>query len=192
MATCAAQLIVGKSSDIFGRKAVLLVCYGLFALGSGLCGLGQSMWQVIAGRAVAGIGGAGMTVIVAVLITDLVLMIEVAHWRSYVNIVATTGRMVGGPLGGFLADLIGWRWSFLGQVLLTISTALLVAWKFKKRIELPGGEPLNGNGKVRSRIGRVDCIGAILLSTGIVSFLFAVDFLGEHKPWNSPSVKLGY
>jgi predicted MFS family arabinose efflux permease len=99
MATCAAQPIIGKLSDIFSRKSVLLVCYVLFALGNALCGLGKSMWQVIAGRAIAGLGGAGMTVIVAVLITDLVLMREVVPWRSYVNIVATTGRMVGGPRG---------------------------------------------------------------------------------------------
>jgi MFS family permease len=68
------------------------------------------MWQVIAGRAIAGMGGAWMSVVVAVLITDLVPLTEVASWRSYVNIVATTGRMVGSPLGGLLADLIGWRY----------------------------------------------------------------------------------
>ncbi len=115
MATCAAQPIVGKLSDIFRRKNVLLVSYALFAIGSGLCGMGQSMLHVIAGRSIAGLGGAGMTVIVAILITDIVPLIEVASWRSYVNIVATTGRMVGGPLGSWLADLIGWRWSFLGK-----------------------------------------------------------------------------
>lgn len=111
MATCAAQPIVGKLSDIFGRKEVLLVSYVIFALGSGICGVGQSMWQVIAGRVISGLGGAGMSVVVAVLITDLVPLIEVASRRSYVNIVATTGRMVGGPLGGLLADLIGWRYA---------------------------------------------------------------------------------
>jgi MFS family permease len=127
MATCSAQPIVGKVSDIFGRKNVLVVSYVLFAIGSCLCGVGQAMWQVIVGRAIAGLGGAGMTVIVAVLITDLVPLIEVAPWRSYVNVAATTGRMVGGPLGGWLADLIGWRWSFLGQVPLTILATLLAS-----------------------------------------------------------------
>jgi MFS family permease len=181
MATCAAQPIVGKLSNIFGRKNILLISYGLFAIGSGLCGLGQSMWQVIVGRAIAGLGGAGMTVIVAVLITDLVPMIEVAPWRSYVNVAATTGRMVGGPLGGWLADLIGWRWSFLGQVPLTIFASLLIAWKFKKTIGLPDGELITANKREISKIKRIDFIGAALLSTAIVSFLFSVDFLAEHE-----------
>lgn len=67
-----------------------------------------------------------MVVIVSVLITgkstsqksqcdsynslDLVPLIEVATWRSYVNLLATLGRSIGGPLGGFLADTVGWRW----------------------------------------------------------------------------------
>ncbi|KAN0099263.1 MFS general substrate transporter [Hyaloscypha variabilis] len=148
MATCATQPIVGKLSDIFGHKNVLLVSYVLFAIGSGICGAGQSVWQVIIGRSIAGLGGAGMTVIVAVLITDMVPMIQVAFWRSYVNIVATTGRMVGGPLSGWLADLIGWRWSFLGQVPLTLLALSLVAWKFKKTIGLPQGGPVKENGIV--------------------------------------------
>jgi MFS family permease len=138
------------------------------------------MWQVIVGRAIAGLGGAGMTAIIAVLITDLVPMIEVAPWRSYVN-VATTGRMVGGPLGGWLADLIGWRWSFLGQVPLTIFASLLIAWKFKKTIGLPNGELITANKKEISKIKRIDFIRAALLSTAIVSFLFSVDFLAEHE-----------
>ncbi|KAF8867335.1 MFS general substrate transporter [Acephala macrosclerotiorum] len=186
MATCAAQPIVGKLSDIFGRKNVLLVSYVLFAIGSGFCGTGQTMWQVIAGRSIAGLGGAGMTVIVAVVITDMVPVIEVAAWRSYVNVVATTGRMTGGPLGGWLADLIGWRWSFLGQVPLTIMAALLVAWKFKKNVGVP--EVVMVDGQVPSKISRIDFIGAALLSTGIASFLFAVDFLAEHE--SEQNVKL--
>jgi hypothetical protein len=58
------------------------------------------MWQVIGVRAIAGLRGAGMPIIVAVLITDLLPMIDLAPWRSYVDSMATTGRMFGGPLGG--------------------------------------------------------------------------------------------
>lgn len=180
MANCAVQPIVGKFSDIFGRKTVLLVCYSLFALGSGLCGLGQSMWQVIAGRSIAGLGGAGMSVIVAVVITDLVPMREVASWRSYVNVVATTGRMVGGPLGGFLADLVGWRLSFLGQVPLIVAGALLIAWKFKSDGGSIREDLIKPNGKPPSKIRRIDFLGAALLSSAIISFLFAVDAFADH------------
>lgn len=73
-------------------------------------GLGQTMWQIHLGRVISGAGASGMTVLVSILITDLIPLRDVAQWRSYVNIVATTGRSLGGPLGGWLADVVGWRW----------------------------------------------------------------------------------
>lgn len=88
---------------------------------------GQSLPAVVAGRIVSGVGGAGMDSLVNILITgrcpyrpntvitpdtriDLVPPRDVGSWRGYVNIVATTGRSLGGPVGGYLADTIGWRW----------------------------------------------------------------------------------
>jgi MFS family permease len=68
------------------------------------------MTEVIIGRVIQGSGGAGMVSLVSILITDLVPLREVASYRSYVNIVATAGRSCGGPLGGALAQLFGWRW----------------------------------------------------------------------------------
>jgi predicted MFS family arabinose efflux permease len=78
------------------------------------------------GRVVAGVGGAGINCLVSIVIAgesypprsriflnifaDLVPIREVASWRSYVNIAATTGRSLGGPIGGYLTDTIGWRW----------------------------------------------------------------------------------
>ena len=68
------------------------------------------MVQVILGRVLSGSVGAGVVVLVSILIADLLPMREVATWRAYVNVVATTGRSLGGPIGGGLADLVGWRW----------------------------------------------------------------------------------
>ncbi len=51
-----------------------------------------------------------MSVLVSILITDLVPIRDIAAWRAYVNVAATTGRSLGGPLGGWLADVVGWRW----------------------------------------------------------------------------------
>lgn len=68
------------------------------------------MMAAIFGRIISGSVSAGMNVLVSLVITDLLPIKEVATWRSYVNVVAVSGRCVGGPLGGWLADVIGWRW----------------------------------------------------------------------------------
>jgi MFS family permease len=89
-------------------------------------GIGPSLSIVILGRVITGIGGAGANALVSLIIlgrdslsrskcfaeleTDLVPLREVASLRSYVNVAATTGRSLGGPIGGALADTIGWRW----------------------------------------------------------------------------------
>jgi MFS family permease len=90
----AVQPLYGKLSDIYGRKPVLLVAYAMFAIGN----LG------------AGLGGAGMGSLVAIIIVDIVPMHDVASIRSYVNIMQTSGRTCGGVIGGWLTQTLGWRW----------------------------------------------------------------------------------
>jgi predicted MFS family arabinose efflux permease len=68
------------------------------------------MSLVILGRAISGTGGAGIMTISSIIITDIVPKREVATWRAYVNIAMTLGRSLGGPIGGWLSDTIGWRW----------------------------------------------------------------------------------
>ncbi|TGO63743.1 hypothetical protein BCON_0011g00870 [Botryotinia convoluta] len=92
-------------------------------------GLGWNLPVVVVGRLVAGVGGAGINCLVSIVIADMVPIREVAKWRSYVNIAATTRRSLGGPIGGFLTDTIGWRWSFLAQCPPTILALMLVIWK---------------------------------------------------------------
>lgn len=65
---------------------------------------------VMIGRVISGAGGAGMSSVVSFIIADLVPPREVATHRSYVNIVQTVGRSCGGPVGGWLAQTMGWRW----------------------------------------------------------------------------------
>lgn len=110
LAQCVAQPLYGKLSDIYGRKSCLQASYVLFALGTAGAGLGRSMGEVIASRAVQGMGAAGMVSMVSIIITDLVPVHEVATLRSYVNILSTTGRSCGGVVGGLLTQTFGWRW----------------------------------------------------------------------------------
>ena len=115
---------------------------------------------------------------------DLVPLIQVASWRAYVNVVATLGRSIGGPLGGFLADTIGWRWSFVGQGPLILLAIFLVALKLPSHFSAEPPQPKGHPSKLR----RIDFIGAFILATTIVSFLGALSLGGQNLPWGHPLV----
>jgi predicted MFS family arabinose efflux permease len=140
------------------------------------------MWQIILGRVISGAGASGMTTLVSILITDLVPLREVASWRSYVNVVATTGRSIGGPLGGSLADTVGWRWSFLGQVPLAGIAIFLVY------ITLPSTTQELPASPKQSKLARIDFLGAALMTLSILCLLFPLEIGGVRIPWSSPSI----
>ncbi|KAF4342777.1 multidrug resistance [Fusarium beomiforme] len=179
LASAASQTIYGKLSDIFGRKTILIFCYGLFAVGCALVGAGQSMWQVILGRVISGSGGAGMTTMASVIITELAPLREVASWQSYMNVIATVGRSIGGPLGGFLADMIGWRWSFLGQSPIFAVSMIIAA------LLLPS---THTEGATLERIKRIDVLGALLLGGSVLAFMVPLEIGGQKIPWSHPLV----
>lgn len=141
------------------------------------------MWQVVLGRIVSGAGTSGMTALVSVLITDLLPLREVAQWRAYVNVIATTGRSIGGPLGGWLADVVGWRWSFLGQApILGIAIVL-------SSIYLPGPPSIPSSpGSNLSKFSRIDVKGSLFFASSVVSLLLPLELGGTRFPWTSPTI----
>ncbi|KAF4974866.1 hypothetical protein FZEAL_8283 [Fusarium zealandicum] len=181
LATCVGQPLYGKLSDIFGRKVMLQTSYVFFSAGSIVCGIGTSMWQIIVGRVIQGLGGAGMVSLVSILIT--VPLRDVATYRSYINIVQTAGRSSGGVIGGFLAQTIGWRWAFLCQAPLTIIAMLLVTFK------LPKGTTSMAKSWTAS-LKRVDFAGAAAMSCTILSLLLVLDMGGDKLSWSSPALIL--
>ncbi|QDS75640.1 hypothetical protein FKW77_006935 [Venturia effusa] len=181
LAMCAVQPIYGKVSDIYGRKQCLMVAYFFFALGCLICGTSTSLFQVVLGRIVSGVGSAGASALVSLIILDLVPLRKVASLRSYVNIAATTGRSLGGPVGGFLSDTIGWRWSFLGQAPLIAMSALLVWILVPHRVH-------DDEETKTEKFSRIDFAGAFFLATTITSFLLVVEIGGRKLAWNHPFI----
>jgi predicted MFS family arabinose efflux permease len=106
------QPLYGKLSDIFGRKACLLSAYAIFGLGCLFCGLSRNINELIAARVFQGIGGGGMTTVVSILFSDIVPLKDRGLWQGIINIVYASGAASGAPLGGVVADFLGWRWSF--------------------------------------------------------------------------------
>ncbi|KAF2099452.1 MFS general substrate transporter [Rhizodiscina lignyota] len=188
LATCVAQPLYGKLSDIFGRKTMLQVAYFLFALGGLICGIGRSMPEIVVGRVIQGSGGAGMVALVSVLITDLVPLREVAAYRSYVNIVSTVGRSSGGPIGGALAQTIGWRWAFLIQAPLTGIAMVLVAWRLNIQPKMKSTTKADEDQSIGAKLKRIDFVGAIFMSTTILAAAMILDMGGDKVSWASPTI----
>jgi MFS family permease len=95
--------------DIFGRKSTLLFTFALFGLGTLGCGLARTMDELIAARAVAGVGGGGMATLVSILLSDVIPLRERGTWQGYGNIVFVAGLGFGATLWGLVADRVGWR-----------------------------------------------------------------------------------
>ncbi|KAH7033705.1 major facilitator superfamily domain-containing protein [Microdochium trichocladiopsis] len=183
LAGAATQTLFGKLSDIYGRRSILLASYGMFAVGCAFIGLGQTMWEVILGRLISGSGGAGMTVLAAVIITgEFPPGALLPSWQSYMNVIATIGRSIGGPLGGLLADTIGWRWSFLGQVPIFLA-AILFCW-----LTVPPTTPNKSDHKNTKSLARIDFLGALLLACSILALLIPLELGGQKLPWTHPLI----
>ncbi|KAF9524357.1 member of the major facilitator superfamily [Crepidotus variabilis] len=172
--TCV-QPLYGKLSDIFGRKSCLLFSYTLFALGCLLCGLSRNMNELIASRALTGIGGGGMQTIVSIIMSDVVPLRSRGTWQGVMNLVWASGNATGASLGGYLADTIGWRWSFIIQVPLTLLAIASVTFA----LHLPNLD----NANLWSKLRRVDFSGAIALVLTMLSLLIGLDRV-SNASWN--------
>ncbi|KAI1784813.1 MFS general substrate transporter [Ganoderma leucocontextum] len=169
------QPLYGKLSDIFGRKSCLLFAYTIFALGCLFCGLARNMTELVAARALAGIGGGGMATQVNLFPPPLSGKLTHSHPPGIANIAWAAGQATGAPLGGFLADNIGWRWAFILQVPLAVLAILTVSVFLTL--------PRSTTGDFRTNFARIDFAGAFTLVASIFLLLLGLD-RGGNVAWN--------
>lgn len=170
------QPLYGKLSDIFGRKQCLLFAYLLFGIGSTCCGLARNMGELIAARMVAGIGGGGTNVVISILLSDIVPLRERGQWQGYINVIYAFGASTGAPLGGLLADSIGWRWAFIAQGPVSLAAFLAVALV----LDLPKQEHAHW----KEKILKIDFLGAAILIVAIFGLLVGLD-RGSNVSWSN-------
>ncbi|MFM9448178.1 MDR family MFS transporter [Streptomyces acidiscabies] len=174
LATAASTPIWGKLGDMYGRKATFMTSIVIFLIGSALSGMAQDMGQLIAFRAVQGLGAGGLMVGVMAIIGDLVPPRERGKYQGMMAGVMALA-MIGGPLvGGTITDHWGWRWAFyinlpLGVVALGLISVVL---------HLP---------RKRSK-ARIDYLGAALLTVGITSTVLVTTWGGTEYAWTSARI----
>jgi EmrB/QacA subfamily drug resistance transporter len=173
--TIAAPLF-GKLSDIFGRKRLFMFAIMLFVLGSALCGLAQSMYELAAFRAFQGIGAGGIMPLALAIIGDIIPPRERARYQGYMMATFASASVLGPVLGGLFAGspavlgIVGWRWIFYINV--PIAAVALVVIAKVLTVDSP------------RRVRRIDWLGSIMLALGLVPLLLVAE-QGQKWGWTS-------
>jgi len=184
LSVAACTPLYGRLSDIMGRKGAMLMGLTLFSAGTLFCGLAPSMESLIAARAIAGMGGGGIMTVSSIAVTDLVPLKERGLYQGLANIVFGLGSGLGGPLGGWINDTLGWRWAFLIQIPLMVIAFFIISWKVN--IPLPPGVR---ESSLREKMRRIDYLGALSLVAFVGCFLLPLALKNtEELPWNHPLI----
>ncbi|MFE4172512.1 DHA2 family efflux MFS transporter permease subunit [Streptomyces sp. NPDC056909] len=130
LASTAATPLWGKLGDLYGRKRLFQTAIVIFLIGSALCGTAQNMPQLIAFRAVQGLGGGGLIVLSMAIVGDLVPPRERGRYQGLFGAVFGATSVLGPLLGGFFTQELSWRWVFyinlpVGGVALAVIAAFL-------------------------------------------------------------------
>lgn len=187
--SCSAfQPLFGKLSDIFGRKSMILLCDVCFIVGCLVCGFANSLWVLVLGRFITGIGGGGLTTLGTITMSDLISLRKRGLLQGVANIFFALGAASGGVVGGLISDNYGWRWVFLFQVPLCMAAALSIA----VLLELPAGSPGLGvqGTDIMAKLKRVDALGSFFLVMSLTGIMSAAALGGNEIPFKSFSFAL--
>ena len=165
IANAACQPLLGKVTDIYGRRGGLIVSNLLFAGGNLLCGLATHPSVLILGRVVAGLGGGGMTAICNFVNSDLVPLRQRGLISGISNLIFGVGNALGGLFGGFMNDTLSWRSAFLIQVPFCLLSTVLVSF-------LPG---IPSKKSDQFNLSQVDFLGALTLTASLVLLLLGLN-----------------
>ncbi|KAA8574729.1 hypothetical protein MFRU_049g00190 [Monilinia fructicola] len=169
----------GKFSDIWGRKPILLIAAGVFFIGSLLAATSVSVGMLIVARAVQGIGGGGLIILVNICISDLFSMRKRGAYFGLIGMTWAFASAIGPLLGGAFTEKVSWRWCF--YINLPITGTVAIALFFFLHLENPKTPVWDG-------LKAVDWLGSLLIIGGTLMILLGLEFGGVTKPWDSATV----
>ena len=166
--------LYGKLGDLYGRKKVVQTAIGIFLVGSALCGMSQSMEQLIIFRAIQGLGGGGLIVTTQAVVGDIVPARDRGRYQGIFGAVFGFASIAGPLIGGYFTTHITWRWIFYINIPLGFIAVFVLATTM----------PV-----VAKRVSHsIDYAGAALLAAALSAIIIATDLGGIEYPWGSPMI----
>jgi EmrB/QacA subfamily drug resistance transporter len=166
--------LYGKLGDMYGRKRLLVIAILIFLVGSALSGLAHSIDQLIAFRAIQGLGAGGLMVGAIATLGDLVSPRERGQYMGYMMATMMLAMIAGPLVGGYITDSLSWRWIFYinmpvgGAALLYLAATLHLPRHTVKR--------------------RIDYLGAALLALAATAIVLLTTWGGSQYAWGSPVI----
>jgi EmrB/QacA subfamily drug resistance transporter len=166
--------LYGKLGDVYGRKKLFLVSIVLFLIGSALCGVAQSMTQLVVFRAIQGFGAGGLFPLSLAVIGNIVPPRDRGRWQGLIGAVFAASSIVGPAVGGFIVDNTTWRWVFF--VNLPVGGLAL----FVISVTMPR--------RAARTEHAIDWLGAGVLAAGTGALLLGLVWGGRQYAWGSVHV----
>jgi EmrB/QacA subfamily drug resistance transporter len=166
--------IVGKLSDLYGRRGFYLAGLGVFMVGSVVSGFAGSFWVLVLGRAIQGLGMGTVMPLSQTIIGDIIPARQRGKYQGLMGAVFGVTSVAGPLAGGFITDHFGWRWLFFAAVPIGLVTTAVIA----RFLHLPH----------ERREARIDYLGIATLTIALVSLLLATSLGGTTWAWGSPEI----
>src|SRR5215217_3708263 len=164
----------GRASDLYGRKRLFLAAIVVFLTGSALSGMAQNLGELIAFRALQGLGAGGLMTLAMAIVGDIVSPRERGRYQGYIQMVFVVASVAGPLLGGVLADHVSWRWVFYVNLPIGAAALGLIA----VALDLPA----------ERTSARIDVAGAALLAGALSAVLLVMTWGGRELAWSSPEL----
>jgi EmrB/QacA subfamily drug resistance transporter len=175
LASTAVAPVFGTLSDIYGRRAMIVLALSLFIVGSILCALAPNMPVLILARGLQGLGGGGIMPVVQTVISDIVTPRERGQYQAYFSGVWMAAGIGGPVLGGVFAEHLHWSMIFWINVPLGLGSLAMLLPKMAK---IP----------VFHKRRKIDWLGGVLLMASAVVFMLVLSWGGNRYLWLSPTI----